>query len=59
MWPKEYKDYKKDRPLKAFQVEPCRGIVGCEMHDLNGWGNSLHREEPFRIEKSESSPKEK
>ncbi len=42
MWPKEYRDYKKDRFLVKYQVEPGNGIIGCEMHDLNGWGNSLH-----------------
>lgn len=40
MWFREYKDYKTDKPLIKKQVEPSNGIIGCEMHDLNGWGNS-------------------
>ncbi len=43
MWDKDYKDYPKDTPLVHAQVEPGKGIVGCEMHDLNGWGNTLHK----------------
>jgi hypothetical protein len=42
MWPKSYKDYPLDKPLKKSIVEPSKGIIGCEMHDLNGWGNTLH-----------------
>lgn len=42
MWPKEYKDYPPDKPLTHQQVRANKGIIGCEMHDLNGWGNSLH-----------------
>lgn len=42
MWPKAYKDYKTDESLVKNQVQPGKGIVGCEMHDLNGWGNTLH-----------------
>ncbi|MGA8164644.1 MAG: hypothetical protein WB791_06420 [Waddliaceae bacterium] len=42
MWPKSYKDYPVDSPLVQQQVEPGRGIVGCEMHDLNGWGEEHH-----------------
>lgn len=42
MWPKKYKNYPKDEPLIKEQVEPGEGIIGCEMHDLNGWGNTLH-----------------
>ena len=41
MWPKSYKDYKTDESLVKQQVHSGKGIVGCEMHDLNGWGNSL------------------
>lgn len=39
MWPKNYKDYPEDESLVQNQVEPGHGIVGCEMHDLNGWGD--------------------
>lgn len=42
MWPKSYKDYKKDEFLIKYQVEPSHGIKGCEMHELNGWGSSYH-----------------
>ena len=42
MWPKSYKDYPPDKPLVKEKVEPSKGIIGCEMHDLNGWGNTLH-----------------
>lgn len=42
MWPKDYKDYTKDAPLKKEIVESGKGIVGCEMHESNGWGNSFH-----------------
>lgn len=43
MWFKEYRDYKTDTPLIKEQVESGRGIIGCEMHDLNGWGNEIHQ----------------
>lgn len=42
MWPKAYRDYEIDKPLIKYQVEPSQGIIGCEMHDLNGWGTTLH-----------------
>lgn len=42
MWPKAYKDYKKDEEVIKYPVQPGKGIIGCEMHELNGWGNSLH-----------------
>lgn len=42
MWPKAYRDYEIDTPLIKNQVRPGKGIKGCEMHDLNGWGNSFH-----------------
>ncbi len=42
MWPKSYRDYPEDTSLKKEVVEPCHGIIGCEMHDLNGWGLSYH-----------------
>lgn len=44
MWPKTYRDYKTDQPLIQNQVSPGHGIIGCEMHDLNGWGTTLHEE---------------
>lgn len=42
MWPKKYCDYKEDQSLIKNSVEPGKGIYGCEMKELNGWGNSLH-----------------
>jgi hypothetical protein len=42
MWQKTYRDYEEDKPLIKYQVEPGQGIIGCEMHDLNGWGNIIH-----------------
>lgn len=42
MWPKAYRDYKKDEFLIKYQVEPGHGIIGCEMHELNGWGTTYH-----------------
>lgn len=42
MWPKHYADYEVDQPLIKNQIEPSRGITGCEMHELNGWGNDIH-----------------
>lgn len=42
MWPKVYRDYPVDKPLIKYPVEPGHGIIGCEMHELNGWGNTLH-----------------
>lgn len=41
MWFKEYRDYPIDTPLIKYKVEPGHGIVGCEMHEINGWGNTL------------------
>ena len=40
MWFKEYRDYKIDQPLIKDTVESGHGIVGCEMHELNGWGTN-------------------
>lgn len=46
MWPKEYKDYPPDSPLKQERVAPMKGIVGCEMNEANGWGESFHVRKP-------------
>ncbi|KAF3362854.1 Uncharacterized protein PHSC3_000596 [Chlamydiales bacterium STE3] len=43
MWYREFKDYPPDSPLLHKKVEPGHGIIGCEMHELNGWGISLHQ----------------
>ena len=42
MWFREFKDYPIDTPLRKNKLEPGKGIVGCEMHDLMGWGNQIH-----------------
>lgn len=42
MWPKNYRDYPTDSPLKHKIVEPGKGIVGCEMHEQMGWGTEHH-----------------
>lgn len=49
MWYREFKDYPPDSPLIQQQVEPSHGIIGCEMHDLNGWGERYHQ--PLRKKK--------
>lgn len=41
MWPKKYKDYPEDTPLKKEQINSGKGIT--EMHELNGWGLSDHK----------------
>lgn len=46
MWLKEYRDYHPDKPLKKYRVEPSRGIIGCEMDELNGWGTPYIHKEP-------------
>jgi hypothetical protein len=42
MWQKAYRDYPEDTPLVKYQVETGRDMIGCEMHEINGWGNTLH-----------------
>ncbi len=42
MWHKEYRDYPPDTPMIKEQVSPSHGIVGCEMHEINGWGHNYH-----------------
>lgn len=43
MWFKQYRDYPIDRPLIKERVEPGHGIIGCQMHEINGWGSNFHR----------------
>jgi len=43
MWTKEYRTIPKDSSLIKEQVESGKGIVGCEMHEVAGWGDSFHR----------------
>jgi hypothetical protein len=44
MWYTEYANCPPDFPLKKEQVAPGKGIIGCEMHEINGWGNHYHLE---------------
>jgi hypothetical protein len=46
MWTKAYKDYQRDKSLIQQQVSSGKGIIGCEMHDLNGWGTSWQGQIP-------------
>ena len=41
MWDKEYRDYRRDQPLVKERIETGKNFSGCEMHELNGWGNTL------------------
>ena len=43
MWPVEYENYPCDEPLIGEQVEPGKEIIGCEMHEVNGYGLTDHR----------------
>lgn len=42
MWYKEYRDYPPDSPLIQDPLSSGKGIIGCEMHEPNGWGESYH-----------------
>jgi hypothetical protein len=42
MWHKEYRDYKTDESLIKNKLSSGKGIVGCEMHEINGWGEHHH-----------------
>ncbi len=42
MWDYHYKKRPKDAPLSSQKVEAGKGIVGCEMHELHGWGAKQH-----------------
>jgi len=35
------REYPTDGPIVHNRVEPGDGIVGCEMHDRNGWGEDF------------------
>jgi hypothetical protein len=52
MWPKRYKDYPPDDPLIQNPVYPDAGIVGCEMHERNGWDTACHQKPPQKQRKS-------
>jgi len=49
MWFREYRDYKIDEPAKKVTVESGNGISGCEMHELQGWGNTLQKPKKKKI----------
>jgi hypothetical protein len=51
MWPKFYKDYPVDCLLIKYPVESGKGIIGCEMHELNGWGELCHVKKKKKIQK--------
>jgi hypothetical protein len=38
MWDKRYQDYPEDSSLKSQQVEAGKGIIGCEMKEICGYG---------------------
>jgi hypothetical protein len=42
MWEKEYRSIPNDSPLLKEPVEPGKGIIGCQMHEVAGWGDSYH-----------------
>ncbi len=46
MWFKEYKNYPIDSPQKKERLTPSKGIIGCEMHELNGWGEEYQQSFP-------------
>lgn len=48
MWPKAYKNYPLDKPLTKNPVETGHGVIGCQMHELNGWGESYHIPRPLK-----------
>lgn len=60
MWPKFYKDYPVDTLMIQYPVEPGKGIIGCEMHELNGWGELYHVKKKKRTKfpwvKKENTP---
>lgn len=46
MWKNTYKDYKPDGSWVKQRVETGKSIVGCEMNELNGWGEAHHVHRP-------------
>jgi hypothetical protein len=44
MWRNTYRDVKEDEPNIKARVETGKSIRGCEMHDLHGYGLTLHKE---------------
>lgn len=50
MWKNTYKDYLLDGEFIQEPREPGRGIIGCEMHEIQGWQHAYHL--PVKKEKS-------
>lgn len=46
MWKNTYKDYRPDEAWVKEKLEAGRGMVGCEMHETNGWGDQHHTPRP-------------
>lgn len=46
MWDREYRDYPRDKPLIKQPIQPNKGFAGCEMHEINGWGNTFQHPQP-------------
>lgn len=42
MWYREYKDYPPDTRLIQNPLISGSELVGCEMHERNGWGDTHH-----------------
>ena len=40
MWRKSYKDYKENGPWKKEKRETGHGIIGCEMNERFGFGDT-------------------
>jgi len=51
MWYRYFKDYPPDSPLIQEEVSPGHGIIGCEMHELNGWGSKYNELGPIKPSK--------
>lgn len=43
MWPKSYRDYRKDKECIKYPIETGKAIKGCEMHEFYGWGTSYQQ----------------
>jgi hypothetical protein len=43
MWHNTYKDHEEDGPFSRQKVRTGKGIIGCEMHEIQGWGHAFHR----------------
>ncbi len=60
MWYRFFKDYPPDSPLIQEQVSPSHGIIGCEMHEINGWGDEKFESlPPLKTSKYNPAPAQK